>query len=168
MFALLVALLGLVAYQMRRSGPLAAGQVGTGEAAPNFTLTTFDGGTVTLADLRGQVVVVNFWASWCLPCVAEAAALESAWQQYKDRGVVFLGVAWADTEPGALGFIDRHGVTYPTGPDLGTAIADRYRIAGVPETFIVGPDGILRYLRVGEITLELLQAQIEPLLPAAN
>jgi cytochrome c biogenesis protein CcmG/thiol:disulfide interchange protein DsbE len=166
-FALLVGLLGLVAFQMRRNGPLAAGQVGTGEIAPDFELHTFDGGTVKLADLRGQVVVVNFWASWCVPCEEEAAALESTWQQYKDQGVVFLGVAWADTEPGAKGFIDQFGVTYTNGQDLGTVIADRYRITGVPETFIVGPDGVLRKLFVGPTTADGLRAEIEPLLPAA-
>ena len=167
-FALLIGLLGLVAFQMSRSGPLAAGQVGNGEPAPNFEITTFDGGTFKLADMRGQVVVVNFWASWCIPCEEEADALEATWQQYKDQGVVFVGVAYVDTEAGANGFIDRFGITYPNGPDLRTEISHRYRIKGVPETFVVGKDGILRHLFVGPTTAAALQAQIVPLLAESN
>ncbi|MCC7360056.1 MAG: redoxin domain-containing protein [Anaerolineales bacterium] len=167
-FALLIALLGLVAFQMSRSGPLAAGQVGNGQPAPDFEITTFDGGTFKLADMRGKVVVINFWASWCIPCEEEAADLESTWQQYKDQGVVFVGVAYVDTEEGARGFIDRFGITYPNGPDLRTEISHRYRITGVPETFVVGQDGILRHLFVGPTTTAALQAQIAPLLAASN
>lgn len=166
--ALVVALLGLVAFQMQRNGPLAAGQVGNGEPAPLFDLTTYDGVAYNLADLRGQVVVINFWASWCLPCQEEADDLESIWQQYQDRGVVMLGVAYLDTETEARGFIKRFGVTYPNGPDLQTAISQRYRIAGIPETFVVGKDGILRALFVGPTTVAALQAEIEPLLAEAD
>ena len=83
-------MIGLLAYGFTRDAryiqsPLVARQ------APSFTLTLFDGKVVRLADFRGKAVLVNFWASWCVPCRAEAAALESAWQKYKDRGVVFLG-----------------------------------------------------------------------------
>lgn len=166
--ALVVALLGLVAYQMQRTGPLAAGQVGNGEPAPAFDLTTYDGEFYSLDELRGQVVVINFWASWCIPCEEEAADLESIWQQYQDRGVIVLGVAYVDTETGARGFMNRFGITYPNGPDLQTAISHRYRIAGVPETFVVGKDGILRALFVGPTTAAALQAEIEPLLAEAD
>lgn len=166
--ALLAALLGLVAFQMQRTGPLAAGQVGNGEPAPDFELLTYDGDLIKLADLRGQVVVINFWASWCIPCEAEAADLESTWQQYKDQGVVFLGVAYVDTETGARAFMDRFGLTYPNGPDLRTEISHRYRIKGVPETFVVGKDGILRKLFVGPTTAAALQAEIVPLLAEAD
>src|SRR3972149_2454635 len=86
----LLALLALVAVGLfvTSAGPVQSGR------APEFTLTTFDGQTYNLKDLRGQVVVVNFWASWCKPCEQEAAALESAWTAYKDRGVLFLGVGY--------------------------------------------------------------------------
>jgi cytochrome c biogenesis protein CcmG, thiol:disulfide interchange protein DsbE len=166
--AAVVALLGLVAFQMRRIGPLAAGQVGNGERAPDFELQTFGGPTIRLAELRGQVVVINFWASWCIPCEDEAADLESTWQQYKDQGVTFLGVAYVDTESGSRGFIDRFGITYPNGPDLRTEISHRYRIKGVPETFIVGKDGILRALIVGPTTAAQLQEKIVPLLAESD
>jgi cytochrome c biogenesis protein CcmG/thiol:disulfide interchange protein DsbE len=167
-FALVVALLGLVAFQMRRNGPLAAGQVGEGEFAPDFELQTFDGETIQLGDLRGQVVVINFWASWCLPCEEEAADLENTWRHYQDQGVVFLGVDYVDTETEARAYLQRWDITYPNGPDLGTAISHRYRIRGVPETFIVDQDGVLRALFVGPTTQAALQAEIEPLLAATD
>jgi len=162
--AALLALLGLVAFQMSRIGPLAAGQVGAGEAAPEFTLQTFDGPAVTLADLRGQVVVVNFWASWCKPCEEEAAALQSTSQKYADQGVVFLGVAYVDTEPESRAFLDRFAITYPNGPDLRTDISHRYRVRGVPETFVVDQTGTVRKLFVGPTNGDALSAAIDQLL----
>jgi cytochrome c biogenesis protein CcmG/thiol:disulfide interchange protein DsbE len=157
-------LLGLVAFQMRRTGPLAAGQVGEGEQAPEFTLQTFDGQSVALADLRGQVVVVNFWASWCKPCEEEAADLENTWRHYQGQGVMFLGIDYVDTETEARLYLDRFDITYPNGPDLGTDISHRYRIRGVPETFVIDQGGTLRALFVGPTTQAALMAAIEPLL----
>jgi cytochrome c biogenesis protein CcmG/thiol:disulfide interchange protein DsbE len=110
-------------------------------AAPDFTLTTLDGGEIRLSDQRGKVVVVNFWASWCIPCRDEAPVLQSIWEQYRDRGVIVMGVAYTDTETGARDFIAEYGQTYPNGMDLGTRISDLYHIQGVPETFVVDQQG---------------------------
>jgi cytochrome c biogenesis protein CcmG/thiol:disulfide interchange protein DsbE len=110
-------------------------------AAPDFTLTTLDGGEIRLSDQRGTVVVVNFWASWCIPCRDEAPVLQSIWEQYRDRGVLVMGVAYTDTETGARAFIAEYGQTYPNGMDLGTRISDLYHIQGVPETFVVDQQG---------------------------
>lgn len=113
----------------------------TSGAAPDFEFTTFEGETMRLSDLRGNVVVLNFWASWCTPCAAEAPELEATWQAYKDRNVVFLGVAYADNGPRSLEFMARYGLTYMNAPDLGTRISEVYGIRGVPETFIIDPNG---------------------------
>ncbi len=135
------------------------------EMAPDFTLTTFDGETIQLSELRGQVVILNFWASWCGPCRAEAAALEAVWQQYRDRGVIVLGVAYADDPDDSLAFINEFGMTYPAGPDVGTTISqDLYHIQGVPETFIIDRQGSVVKFILSTVDEAMLRAEIEPLL----
>jgi cytochrome c biogenesis protein CcmG/thiol:disulfide interchange protein DsbE len=129
--------------------------------APDFTLDTYGGETYTLSELRGQVVVVNFWASWCQPCASEAPALEATWQEYQDRGVVFLGVDYVDSEAQAQEYLAKYGVTYPNGPDLGTRISDAYRIRGVPETFIINADGEVTFFAQQALTYEQLSAEID-------
>jgi cytochrome c biogenesis protein CcmG/thiol:disulfide interchange protein DsbE len=138
------------------------GPMGVGAEAPPFSLTTFDGETIDVGALRGQVVVVNFWASWCKPCEQEAADLEAAWQQYADRRVVFVGVNYVDTRPEAMEYLDRFGVTYPNGPDLGTRISQAFRIRGVPETYVIDGRGILAAVRIGPYeSLAAIQADIQ-------
>ena len=132
--------------------------------APDFTLTGFDGRTVTLSQLRGQVVIINFWASWCPPCREEAAYLEQTWRKYQNRGVVFIGVDWVDTEKEALAYIAEFDITYLNGPDLGTRIAQAYRIQGVPETFYVDKTGRLRGVHIGPLKPPELDNKIEELL----
>ena len=122
--------------------------------APDFTLSLYDRyGTapIALADLRGQPVVVNFWASWCTECYREAALLEEAYKDYKDQGVVFLGVAHLDTEKDALAYLDKYGVTYPSGPDLGDKISQSYGITGVPETFLIDRQGNITHVQIGPV-----------------
>ena len=164
-YGLLFVLLGIMGAGLFR---VQAGALPSG-IAPDFTLNTFEGQEITLSELRGKVVVINFWASWCPPCRDEAPYLEEMWQKYKDQGVVFLGVDYVDTEPEALSYIDEFGITYPNGPDLGTEISQSYRIRGVPETFFVAKDGTLRGVKIGPLyppeledwILELLAEQYE-------
>jgi cytochrome c biogenesis protein CcmG/thiol:disulfide interchange protein DsbE len=125
------------------------GQLPVGSEIPDFVLTTFEGQEIAMADLSGQVVVINFWASWCSTCDEEAAELEEAYQIYRDRGVAFLGVDYSDTDRAALAYLERYGVTYPNGPDIGTRISQAFRIRAVPETYFVGPDGILAARKIG-------------------
>lgn len=158
--AVVLALLGLLAWGLIQSQK---GPVDTGEA-PDFTITGFDGRTVTLSELRGQVVIINFWASWCPPCREEAAYLEQTWRKYKDQGVVFIGVDWVDTEKAALAYIDEFDITYINGPDIGTRISQAYNIKGVPETFYVDKRGILRGVHIGPLKSPELDEKIDELL----
>lgn len=158
--AVVLALLGLLAWGLIQSQK---GPVDTGEA-PDFTITGFDGRTVTLSELRGQVVIINFWASWCPPCREEAAYLEQTWRKYEDRGVVFIGVDYVDTKKAALAYIDEFDITYINGPDLGTRIAQAYNIKGVPETFYVDKRGILRGMHIGPLKSPELDEKIDELL----
>lgn len=145
-WALLLGLLGVVGAGVIRSQ---GGPIGVDARAPDFSLTTFDGESVNLAGLRGQVVVVNFWASWCKPCEEEAESLEQAYRMFQDEGVVFLGVDYVDTEPEARAYLERFDITYPNGPDLGTRISQAFRIRGVPETFVIRPDGTIDSVQIG-------------------
>jgi cytochrome c biogenesis protein CcmG/thiol:disulfide interchange protein DsbE len=159
-FGLLIALLGLMGWGLVKAQ---RGQVQDG-LAPDFTLTTFDNRQISLKDLRGNIVVVNFWASWCVPCRLEATYLEQTWRKYKDQGVVFIGVNYVDTEPNALAYIKEFDNTYINGPDLGTRISQAYRIKGVPETFYIGKNGELRGLKIGPLESPELEQKIEELL----
>lgn len=158
--ALLLVVLGIGLFQSQQ------GQVGVGEAAPDFELISFEGDTYRLEDYRGSVIVVNFWASWCESCKPEARDLEAAYQYYLERGdVLFLGVDYVDTEPEALAYIAEFGITYPNGPDLRTRISQAFRIRGVPETFIIDQQGIISHLQIGPfLSLEEIKSRIDPLL----
>ncbi len=115
-----------------------------GGPAPNFSSKRVDtAGTLNLASLRGRPVVLNFWASWCEPCKGEAKTLEEAWQRYRSKGVVFVGIDYHDVTGDARRFLARHNITYPTVQDGSGAIADRYGISGVPETYFVDRRGRL-------------------------
>jgi cytochrome c biogenesis protein CcmG/thiol:disulfide interchange protein DsbE len=136
-----------------------------GKPASRFALTAFDGKRVALESLRGQVVVVNFWASWCYPaCYEEAPSLERAWQTYKDRGVVVVGVNFQDKDEPAKRFLTQFGHTFPNAPDPSGRVSVDYGVYGVPETYFIDRKGRVRFKRVGPVSDELLKQQIEPLL----
>jgi len=135
-----------------------------GTQAPDFTLSLFDGGELSLTDQRGLVVVVNFWASWCSPCRDEAPALERVWREYEDRGVVFVGVNVKDVTTQAMAFLEEFNITYPNGPDPYNRISKAYRVTGVPETFLIAEDGRLVKWYRGPITEDGLRAALEELL----
>ncbi len=116
--------------------------------APDFEVTMFDyepmvmsGETVSLESLRGQVIVINFWASYCVPCQREAPMLERLWREYRDRGVLFLGINTEDPLKDALDYLAEYGITYPNAPDKGARMERAYRITGIPETFVINTKG---------------------------
>jgi cytochrome c biogenesis protein CcmG/thiol:disulfide interchange protein DsbE len=159
-FAVILALLLLLAAGLKKvqAGPLDRGM------APDITLTGYDGREFKLSELRGQVVIINFWASWCPPCREEAAYLEQTWRKYEGKGVVFVGVDWVDTQKEALAYIDEFDITYINGPDIGTVAAQAYNIQGVPETFYVAKNGELRGVHIGPLKSPQLDEKIEELL----
>jgi cytochrome c biogenesis protein CcmG/thiol:disulfide interchange protein DsbE len=159
LFILLVAI--AVVLLLKQQGPISIGQ-----KPPSFDITTFDGQHISSTDLSGKVVLVNFWASWCVTCEQEAVDLESAWQDYRQRGdVLFIGIAWTDTENASLAYLHEHDITYPNGPDLGTKISQAYRITGVPETYIINKQGVLASLKLSPYdSVDEIKATIDPLL----
>jgi cytochrome c biogenesis protein CcmG/thiol:disulfide interchange protein DsbE len=143
-----------------------------GQVAPDFELSFYNGyewenlSQSSLADMRGKIVVLNFWASWCTPCRMEADLLENAWQKYRDQGVIFLGVAYADAEPKSLAFLDEFDISYPNAPDLRSAISADYEITGVPETFFIDREGTITYVQIVPLDKVTLESTIEQLLSA--
>ena len=141
-----------------------------GQAAPGFSVEYFNGyewedkPVSSLEDMRGKVVVLNFWASWCVECRVEADLLEQASRQYADQDVVFLGVAYADVEPNSIAYLEEFGITYPNAPDLGTSISNDYEITGVPETFFIGKDGVIADVVIGPVNGPAMMNTINTLL----
>lgn len=132
-----------------------------GRPAPGFMLTLFDGRTLRLADLRGKVVFLNFWASWCPPCRAEAPELEATWRLLREQGVVFLGVNTQDEEPRARAFLEEFGISYPNGRDAGGRIAIDYGVWGLPEAYVIDAEGRITYKHIGTLGPALLIAKVD-------
>jgi cytochrome c biogenesis protein CcmG/thiol:disulfide interchange protein DsbE len=136
-----------------------------GRPAPDLALRTLDDGRlVRLSSLRGQVVVINFWASWCAACREEHPALIATWQRYRDQGVILLGIDFQDRKSDAVEFMKEMGGDWPILEDPGGRVALAFGVYGVPETYFIGPDGIVRYKKIGASSYELLTDQIEQLL----
>lgn len=132
-----------------------------GSAAPEFAFTTLDDQRLSLADLRGKAVVLNFWASWCVPCRAEMPYFERTYQAYRERGVIFVGLALQDDPESSRAFVRELGITYPTGPDAGNEIALRYQVTGLPTTVFIRRDGTIARKWTGPLTEQQLLGLVE-------
>lgn len=153
----LVVVLGFLAFVTLRANRPASISValarGQTPPAPGFALPRLDAaGTLDLASLRGRVVVLNFWASWCVPCRDEAPAIETTWQRFKDRGVVVVGVNVQDLVPEALRFMRETRPTYPNVRDRDNSVYRAYGLTGVPETFFISRGGAIVHKFPGVVT----------------
>jgi cytochrome c biogenesis protein CcmG/thiol:disulfide interchange protein DsbE len=139
-----------------------------GRAAPAFKLAGLDGPAVRMSDLRGQVVVVNFWASWCVECRTEQNALNTTWSRFRDSGVTVLGVNFQDTTSEARNYVGSLGISYPVVQDTESSTALAYGLRGVPETFVVDKAGRIADRVIGPVSAQRLADRINTLLQAAD
>jgi cytochrome c biogenesis protein CcmG/thiol:disulfide interchange protein DsbE len=161
-FAITVPLLVLLAVGFRFD-PHEVPSVMPGRIAPQCDLRTLDGEGVSLTDFRGKPVVINFWSTWCVPCEQEHALLQEAARFYGDRAQ-FLGVVYQDEEPAVRRYVARKGTAYPQMMDPGSRCSIDYGVAGVPETFFIGPDGVVAHKKTGPLSSMEIRQQIDPLL----
>jgi cytochrome c biogenesis protein CcmG/thiol:disulfide interchange protein DsbE len=159
----LLGLVGLFAWGLTKNARFIPSPL-LNQQAPALEFTLFNGEPFSLADHRGHVVIVNFWASWCTACKEEAPVLEGGSRTFRDRGVVFLGVNIQDERKAALEFIRQHGKTYYNGPDPGGKITIDYGVYAVPETFFIDRGGKVAHKHFGPLTWAALSGQIKELL----
>ncbi len=159
----LVALVLVLALGFRRDpSDIRTGTVG--HPAPAFDLERLDApGRIRLSDLAGKVVVVNFFASWCVPCKEEAPALVRMWERYRTSGVVFVGIVYQDAPDAAKAFHDRLGQTWPAALDDNGRTALAFGVFGIPETYFIGTDGVIAGRHIGPIDEATLMRGIEAL-----
>ncbi len=133
--------------------------------APDFELTLFDGREIALADFRGDVVLLNFWASWCPPCRDEALDLQALYSDYHKQGLTIIGVNMLESSlRKALDFIEEFGVSYPNGEDREQRVTNLYRVEGPPESFLIDQAGNVRQFYIGSIRYDTVSRAIEALL----
>ena len=162
----ILGLIGLLAWGLSNRSSITglSGITRVDQPAPNFQLELLSDGAITLSEQRNKVVVINFWSSTCPPCRTEARDLETAWQAYRDRDVLFIGANIQDSHEPARRFLDEFGVTYPNGLDEGGRISIDYGVVGIPVTFVVDSEGTVARRWVGEIDIDRLTTWIDELL----
>lgn len=131
-----------------------------GHPAPDFTLRDLDGNAVRLSDLRGEVVFINFWATWCPPCRAEMPEIEAVHQEYKDKGVVVLGVDISEPASTVRQYIQQGGFSWTIVLDSIGEVARDYQIAAIPTSFFIDQEGIIRAVNIGAMTKRAMEAKL--------
>jgi peroxiredoxin len=172
---LAVALLAGIWWFTGSEAPESVAMGETMRPAPAIELARLGGGEVNLADYRGQVVLVNFWGTWCEPCRRELPALQSAYEQLEAQGFTIIGVNltrdegnYGNDEADIQAFLDAYGVTFPIALDYDGEVTNDYRVFPLPTSFFIDPDGNIRYVRVGEVTFEDVVSRFEQLRGAST
>lgn len=160
------AVVGLLVFGLVNKG---SSGISVGDTAPTAPLPRLEGdGAESLADYRGRWVLVNFWASWCEPCREEAPALERFQREHGGPKFTVLGIDSRDLTSDGLGFVREYGLTYPQLRDGDGEAAEDYGTTGVPENFLVDPQGKVRLVVLGPISEERLRQEVAPLLPGGK
>lgn len=131
-----------------------------GSVAPEIELTDLDGNALSLEALRGRPVIVNFWASWCVPCLEEFPLLADALERHADDGLAIVGIVYQDRSSAARAFMERQGASWPAAMDPGERVASAYTILGPPETYFIGRDGRIVARHIGQITAASLDEKV--------
>jgi len=149
---------------MVRSAPAPVSTADVGQPAPPLRLPMVGGGETDLGAYRGKVLILNYWATWCEPCKAEMPVFEQAQQQYRDRGLVVLGVNFQERDEEITAFLNQVGVTFPSLVDRTGEVARQWRATGLPTTFLIDRQGVIRDVRVGAFTETMLDERLTKLL----
>jgi len=163
--ALAIPIVALLAYGLTRDPNIVESPL-PGRAAFAFSSQTLDGDDVSLADLKGKVVVLNFWASWCVACIDEHRVFVDAERFYADQDFQMLGVVYQDEAPNARRWMERMGGSWPSLIDPASRIAIDYGVYGVPETYFIGKDGLIAHKQIGPVNSMLMRQLVDSMLAA--
>ena len=153
--------------QNTANGHESATDSNAGQPAPDFTLDTLDGGQTTLSDLKGKAVLINFWASWCIPCREETPDLVKAYKAHQADGLVILGVNLTaeDSMPAIKTFVAEFQMPYPVLLDQDSKAANLYRVQGIPTSVFINRQGVITHIQIGKLTAEQIDKYLAEILP---
>lgn len=162
-----VVFFGLPSFSAPAGTPAVASEAApiTGAPAPDFTLNNLKGQSITLSSFSGRPVLINYWATWCIPCKDEMPAIEAAYQKHKSEGLVVLAVDADEGLPEVTAFVESLGLTFEVLMDPGLTVSDLYRVRAYPSSFFVGRDGVIATLQIGTMSEAQLAENLAKILP---